>query len=96
MFKLLLFDNTISRGYHAENYKECLGIFIKIYLINILIISFTITKNLEEIILILTCISYLEIWKLAPIDHRNNPLSNKEGKHYKRIDSKNFYKYSFL
>ena len=74
-----------SGGYHADNYKKCLGIFVKIYLINISIISFISNRNLDGIIIIGTLISYLGIWRLAPIEHRNNPLSKKEINHYKKI-----------
>ena len=74
-----------SGGYHADNYKKCLVVFIKIYLVNILMISFISNRNLDGIILIGTFISYLGIWRLAPIEHRNNPLSKKEINHYKNI-----------
>lgn len=72
-------------GYHADNYKKCLFVFIIIYLINILLLNNLRYKNMNEIILGVTFMSYIGIWILAPREHRNNPLSYKEKSHYKNV-----------
>lgn len=72
-------------GYHAENYRNCLLVFITIFLINIAILHNAMIYSLNEIVILLAFISYIGIYFLAPIEHRNNPLSNKEKKHYKKI-----------
>lgn len=63
---------------HARNYTECTLTFAAIYLITIFVannIDITSYKYLSIVILI---ISICIIYKLAPLEHRNKPLSNKE------------------
>ena len=72
-------------GYHAVNYRNCLLVFITIFLINIVILQNTRIYSLNEIVMLLAFISYIGICFLAPIEHRSNPLSHKEKKHYKKI-----------
>ena len=72
-------------GYHAENYRNCLLVFITIFLINITTLHNVMIHNLNNIIIALAFISYIGIYFLAPIEHRNNLLSHKERKNYKKI-----------
>lgn len=72
-------------GYHASNYKRCLLVFLSIYLLNILILDILIYFNLYYLILGATCISFIGIWILSPIEHRNNPLSKNEISQYKKV-----------
>ena len=60
-------------GYHADNYKKCLLSFILIYIGNVYFIE------------VLMSLSYIGIYFLSPLEHRNNPLSKKEKLKYKKI-----------
>lgn len=72
-------------GYHAENYKKCLGVFIIIYLINIIMLEYIKVLKLNDIVLLMEFISFIGIWILAPIEHRDKPLTYKEILHYKNV-----------
>ncbi|MCC0645540.1 MULTISPECIES: accessory gene regulator B family protein [unclassified Clostridioides] len=72
-------------GYHADNYKKCLGVFITIYLINLVLLTIINFFDLKEMLIILTFISYVGIWILSPIEHREKPLSDEEINHYKKV-----------
>lgn len=75
-------------GYHARNYTECTLTFAAIYLITIFLannIDIFRYKYLSIIILIVS--SYI-IYKLAPLEHRNKPLSNDEKHRYRMIAMK--------
>lgn len=72
-------------GYHADNYKKCLLIFILIFLINLAYLNNLNYMYSNSTLIYLTFLSYMGIWVLAPIEHRHNPLSNKEKKRYKKI-----------
>lgn len=74
-----------SGGYHADNYRKCLLTFLLMYLLNISILDKLIYLNRTNLIIILICSSYIGIWILAPIEHRNNPLTCDEKNHYKNI-----------
>ncbi len=72
-------------GYHAENYKKCLSVFIIIYLIDVIMLSWIKIFNLNNILLLMEVISFIGIWILAPIEHREKPLTNEEISHYKNV-----------
>lgn len=72
-------------GYHADNYKKCLLSFVLIYLTNIYTIEMLAYSNLDYLIVIMTFISYIGICFCSPLEHRNNPLSEKEKQKYKKI-----------
>lgn len=72
-------------GYHADDYRRCLLVFLSIYLLNIGILETLICFNLSYLIIGGACISFLGILILAPIEHRNNPLSSNEVNHYKKV-----------
>lgn len=72
-------------GYHADNYKRCLLVFILMYLIDMIVLNRLIYLNRTDLIIVTTFISYIGVWKLAPIEHRNNPLNYKEKNKYKKI-----------
>lgn len=71
-------------GYHADNYKRCLLVFILIYLSNIFILNILINNELYYICIILTLISYTGICIISPLEHRQNPLSVTEKKIYRK------------
>lgn len=72
-------------GYHADNYKKCLLSFIAVYIANIYIIEVLSYYKLEYLIRLMLFISYIGIWLLSPLEHRNNPLSKNERKRYRKI-----------
>lgn len=72
-------------GFHAKNYSRCLLTFATIYLVTILIIN-NINLDTSQIPLMIgLAISLIGICKLAPVEHRNNPLSNAERIHHKKV-----------
>ena len=72
-------------GYHADNYKKCLLSFILIYIGNVYFIEVLMNKKVDYIIIVLMSLSYIGIYFLSPLEHRNNPLSKKEKLKYKKI-----------
>ncbi|MGL5378833.1 accessory gene regulator ArgB-like protein [Clostridium sp.] len=72
-----------SGGYHAENYKKCLMVFLSIYMLDIAILSVLINKISNISVIIMTLVCALIIIKYSPMEHRNNPLSKEERKRYK-------------
>ncbi|GAA0237240.1 accessory gene regulator ArgB-like protein [Metaclostridioides mangenotii] len=74
-----------SGGFHAENYRRCLLVFITLYLSNTYILDKLMNLNTDIFITIISIISYVGIVFLSPQEHRNNPLSNKERKKYIKI-----------
>lgn len=72
-------------GYHANSYRNCLLLFILIFLINMCILNNLVYKNFNEIVIGLTFISCIGIYLLAPVEHRDNPLSNEDKRHYKKV-----------
>ncbi|CEP45510.1 accessory gene regulator protein B [[Clostridium] sordellii] len=73
-----------SGGYHADNYLKCLIVFISIYILNVLALNNLGYSERDWIIFILACISYLGIWYIAPLEHRQKPLTIKEKNIYKK------------
>ncbi|MEF9992530.1 MAG: accessory gene regulator B family protein [Romboutsia sp.] len=72
-------------GYHANNYTNCLLIFILIF-----ILTMNIPLNVDSqiytlIIFTISTLSCIGIFILAPLEHRNNPLTLSEIKKYKKI-----------
>jgi accessory gene regulator B len=60
-------------------------VFLSIYLLNIVILENLIYFNLSYLIIGGACISFFGIWTLAPVEHRNNPLSSNEVNHYRKV-----------
>lgn len=74
-----------SGGYHAENYKSCLLIFILIYIFNYIILEkFVIGKSIILFSLV-TFISFVGVYRNSPFEHREHSLSNAQRKKYKHI-----------
>lgn len=72
-------------GYHANNYTKCLLIFILIFIL-IMNIPLNIDSQIYTfMIFIISTLSYIGIFILAPLEHRNNPLTLSEIKKYKKI-----------
>ena len=72
-------------GYHANNYTKCLLIFILIFILTINTSSNVDSQIYTLMIFIISTLSYTGIFILAPIEHRNNPLTLREIKKYKKI-----------
>ncbi|MDO0496997.1 accessory gene regulator B family protein, partial [Clostridioides difficile] len=75
-------------GYHARNYKECTLTFAVIYLITIFSANNIDINKYKYLLVLLMIISILTIYKLAPLEHRNKPLSESEKKHYRKTVQK--------
>ncbi|AYD22919.1 accessory gene regulator B family protein [Clostridioides difficile] len=75
-------------GYHARNYKECTLTFAVIYLITIFSANNIDINKYRYLLVLLMIISILTIYKLAPLEHRNKPLSESEKKHYRKTVQK--------
>lgn len=71
-------------GYHANNYKKCLLIFIFIFMLTINISPNVDYQIYTLMIFIVSTLSYMGIFILAPLEHRNNPLALDEIKKYKK------------
>lgn len=77
-----------SGGYHARNYTECTLTFVFICILTNL---FEMNMDIEKYTYLLIPIFILSIfiiWKIAPLEHRNNPLSEDEKKRYKKVVTK--------
>lgn len=72
-------------GYHADNYKKCLLVFILLYLVNICFIEFVFYYKLDYLLLIEMIMGYIGICFLSPLEHRNNPFSKIELKRFKKV-----------
>lgn len=70
-------------GYHAKNYIECALSFAIIYLITIFTANHIDTYNHKFLLILFMTISTLIIYKLAPLEHRNKPLTQNEKRIYK-------------
>lgn len=77
-----------SGGFHAENYRRCLLAFMILYLINTNVLEKIIEQRLNLLMIVVTFISFIGIYFLAPQEHRNVPLTAEEKKRYKRITLK--------
>lgn len=75
-------------GYHARNYTECTLTFIGMYLMTIFVANnIYIDKNKYLLILFMIFSIYI-IYRFAPLEHRNKPLSENDKKHYKIVSIK--------
>ncbi|KPI47916.1 accessory regulator [Clostridioides difficile] len=74
-----------SGGYHADNYFRCLLTFVFIILSTILIIENLNLYLFKNIIMVTASISWVGICILCPIEHRSNPISDREKLTYKKV-----------
>ena len=72
-------------GYHANNYIKCLLVFTFIFILTINTSSRVNSNIYTLMIFIISTLSYIGIFILAPLEHRNNPLTLSEIKKYKNI-----------
>jgi accessory gene regulator B len=72
-------------GYHAKNYIECTLTFVAIYLLTIFIDNNLDIDRFKYLIILIYILSIYVIYKLAPQEHRNKPLSEKEKLRYRRV-----------
>lgn len=73
----------VSGGYHAKTHLRCLVISLLSYIVIVFINNFLSSYKLETII-ICTLFSIIMIFKYAPVENVNKPLSNNEIKKYKK------------
>ena len=71
-------------GYHADNHKNCIFIFLLIVLITIYASNYISTVNYIPII-IFSLLNYFVIFFLAPLEHKNNPLNLDEKRRYSKL-----------
>ncbi|WP_024621038.1 accessory gene regulator ArgB-like protein [Metaclostridioides mangenotii] len=72
-------------GFHAKNYSRCLLTFATIYLVTILTINYIDLEVNQIPLMIGLAVSLIGICILSPVEHRNNPLSNAERIHHKKV-----------
>ncbi len=72
-------------GYHADSNRKRLVIFLCIFIITTLFSKYIYTKSYKEIVALISVISFIGIYILSPVEHRNNPLSNREINEYKKV-----------
>ncbi len=72
-------------GFHAKNYSRCLLTFATIYLVTIFTINYIDLEVYQIPIMIGLAVSLIGICILSPVEHRNNPLSNAERIHHKKV-----------
>ncbi|MGL4914320.1 MAG: accessory gene regulator ArgB-like protein [Romboutsia sp.] len=72
-------------GYHARNYTECTLTFVVIYLITIFVSNNIDIDKYKYLLILVMIICTIIIYKLAPLEHRNKPLSKDEKKQYRKI-----------
>ncbi|MEG1312069.1 MAG: accessory gene regulator B family protein [Romboutsia sp.] len=75
-------------GYHAKNYTECTLTFAAIYLLTIFIDNNLYIERYKYLIILINIFSIYIIYRLAPQEHRNKPLSENEKFHYRIIAMK--------
>ena len=75
-------------GYHARNYTECTMTFAVSYILIIMITNSIDIYRVKYLLIILLLISMTIIYKVAPLEHRNKPLSINEKMKYKKIIKK--------
>lgn len=75
-------------GYHAESYAECTLTFAAIYLLTIFIDNNLHIDKFKYLIISIYILSVYIIYKLAPQEHRNKPLSLKEKLYYRSVSLK--------
>ncbi|KWX85637.1 hypothetical protein AMQ83_23580 [Paenibacillus riograndensis] len=75
---------AFTGGYHSKSYLGCFCITLLNYLAMLWVVS-----NLDAAGLAVGCgmmlLATAVIWRLAPIEHRNNPFGDGEKKKYRRI-----------
>lgn len=75
-------------GYHARNYTECTITFAVSYMLIIMISNTIDIYSFKYLLITLLLISITIIHKIAPLEHRNKPLSIDEKMKYKKIIKK--------
>lgn len=75
-------------GYHARNYTECTMTFAVSYVLIILITNNIDIYRFKYILMASLLISINIINRIAPLEHRNKPLSIDEKMSYKKIIEK--------
>lgn len=80
-----IFLRTYTGGYHAEKFKSCFTISMTIYLSE-LFLNYIIPNNFKTSIgLICITVAATIIYRLTPVEHKNNPLSLEEKNKYRKI-----------
>lgn len=72
-------------GYYAKNYTACTLTFAGIYTLTLFLISRVSWIESPGVVFALLGVSALIIYRLAPLEHANKPLTKKEKMHYQRV-----------
>ncbi|RDY22947.1 accessory regulator [Romboutsia maritimum] len=72
-------------GYHADNHKRCILNFFCIFLLTIVMADCLDFIGFRSLIIFIAILNSISIYILAPIEHRNNPLSDAEKTKFKKI-----------
>ena len=72
-------------GYHAKNYTACTLTFAGIYTLTLFLISRVSWIESPGVVFALLGVSGFIIYQLAPLEHANKPLTQKEKLQYQRV-----------
>lgn len=67
-----------SGGYHADTHGRCIFTFLCMYLATVVFITNIKTIDLRIIVMFISILNWLIIYRLVPVEHINNPLSEIE------------------
>lgn len=76
---------SCTGGYHAESFIGCFVITTLIYLSELLINCLLLDKYKTVLGMIFVIVSTLVIYRVSPVEHKNNPLSLDEKKKFKKM-----------
>ncbi|MCC0697250.1 accessory gene regulator B family protein [Clostridioides sp. ES-S-0048-02] len=74
-----------SGGYHANNHRTCILIFLSVVLSSICILNYINTVKHMSVIIIFLVLNYLGVCFLSPLEHKNNSLNLDEKKMYGKM-----------
>ncbi len=83
-------------GYHARNYTECTITFAAMYGLIILVANNIDIYRFKYLLILLLLVSTTVIYKVAPLEHRNKPLSIDEKMNYKNVIKKITFLINFI
>lgn len=67
-----------SGGYHADTHGRCIFTFLCMYLATVVFITNIKSIDLRFMVMFITILNWLIIYRLVPVEHINNPLNEIE------------------
>lgn len=67
-----------SGGYHADTHGRCIFTFLCMYLVTVVFITNIKSIDLRFMVMLITILNWLIIYRLVPVEHINNPLNEIE------------------